>query len=141
MLVAFVFGALIQGTSLKWMSPYIDPAALAIICVIVIPMPIGTVRQALADVLLVTPPDLMRHVDAVAEQIVRRYQFLSYRAYVARVGRGRQIELYFIVPPGLPAKRLEDWDNIRNEIGEAIGGDSPDRWLSIVFTTDQEWTE
>ncbi len=141
LLVAFSFGFMIQGTNLKWMSPYIDPAALAIVCLIVIPIPIGTVRQALADALLVTPPDLMRHVDAVAEQIVQRYQFLSYRAYVARVGRGRQIELYFIVPAGLPPKRLEEWDKIRDEIGEAIGNDTPDRWLSIVFTTDQEWTE
>jgi predicted Co/Zn/Cd cation transporter (cation efflux family) len=141
LLVAFVMGYLIQGTHLKWMSPYIDPAALAIVCLIVIPIPIGTVRQALAEVLLVTPPNLMRHVDAVAEQFVQRYQFLSYRAYVARVGRGRQIELYFIVPAGLPAKRLEEWDKIRDEIGNAIGNDTPDRWLTIAFTTDQEWAE
>ncbi|MGL5167158.1 MAG: cation diffusion facilitator family transporter [Afipia sp.] len=141
LLVAFIFGFTIQGTNLKWMSPYIDPAALAIVCLIVIPIPIGTVRQALADALLVTPPDLMEHVDAIAKQIVQRYQFLSYRAYVARVGRGRQIELYFIVPAGLPAKRLEEWDKIRDEIGEAIGNDTPDRWLSIVFTTDLEWAE
>lgn len=141
LLVAFIFGYLIQGTSLKWMSPYIDPAALAIVCLIVIPIPIGTVRQALADALLVTPPDLMQHVEAIAQQIVLRYQFLSYRAYVARVGRGRQIELYFIVPMGLPAKRLEEWDKIRDEIGDAIGNDTPDRWLSIVFTTDLEWAE
>ena len=141
LLVAFIFGYMIQGTSLKWMSPYIDPAALAIVCLIVIPIPIGTVRQALADALLVTPPDLMQHVEAIARQIVQRYQFLSYRAYVARVGRGRQIELYFIVPAGLPPKRLEEWDKIRDEIGEAIGNDTPDRWLSIVFTTDLEWAE
>lgn len=141
LLAAFIFGFMIQGTTLNWMSPYIDPAALAIVCLIVIPIPIGTVRQALADALLVTPPDLMQHVEAIAQQIVLRYQFLSYRAYVARVGRGRQIELYFIVPLGLPPRRLEEWDRIRDEIGDAIGNDSPDRWLSIVFTTDQEWTE
>lgn len=141
LLAAFIFGYMIQGTSLKWLSPYIDPAALAIVCLIVIPIPIGTVRQALADALLVTPPDLMQHVEAIAKQIVLRYQFLSYRAYVARVGRGRQIELYFIVPMGLPARRLEEWDKIRDEIGEAIGNDTPDRWLTIVFTTDQEWAE
>lgn len=141
LLVAFIFGYMIQGTSLKWMSHYIDPAALAIVCLIVIPIPIGTVRQALADALLVTPPDLMQHVEEIARQIVLRYQFLSYRAYVARVGRGRQIELYFIVPAGLPAKRLEEWDKIRDEIGDAIGNDTPDRWLSIVFTTDQGWAE
>ena len=141
LLVAFIFGFMIQGTSLKWMSPYIDPAALAIVCLVVIPIPIGTVRQALADALLVTPPDLMQHVETIAAQVVLRYHFLSYRAYVARVGRGRQIELYFIVPSGLPPKRLEEWDKIRDEIGEAIGNDTPDRWLSIVFTTDQEWAE
>ena len=141
LLVAFIFGYMIQGTSLKWMSPYIDPAALAIVCLIVIPIPIGTVRQALADALLVTPPDLMQHVEEIARQIVLRYQVLSYRAYVARVGRGRQIELYFIVPAGLPAKRLEEWDKIRDEIGDAIGNDTPDRWLSIVFTTDLGWAE
>lgn len=141
LLVAFIFGFMIQGTKLQWMSPYIDPAALAIVCLIVIPIPIGTVRQALADALLVTPPDLMQHVETIAAQIVLRYQFLSYRAYVARVGRGRQIELYFIVPHGLPARPLEEWDKIRDEIGEAIGNDTPDRWLSIVFTTDQEWAE
>ena len=62
-------------------------------------------------------------------------------AYVAKVGRGRQIELYFIVPAGWPARALEEWDALRDEIGEAIGGDSPDRWLTIVFTTDREWAE
>ncbi|MDQ2105352.1 cation diffusion facilitator family transporter [Azospirillum isscasi] len=141
LLAAFVFGHLIQGTQLQWMSPYIDPAVLALVCLVVIPIPVGTMRQALADVLLVTPADLKQHVDAVARDIVQRHGFSSFRAYVARVGRGRQIELYFIVPTGWPPRRLEEWDRIRDEVGEAIGGESPDRWLTIVFTSDPEWAE
>lgn len=141
LLVAFVFGYLIQGTRLQWMSPYIDPAALALVCLVVIPIPVGTMRRALADVLLVTPADLKRHVDAVASDIVRRHGFSSYRAYVARVGRGRQIELFFIVPSGWPPRTLEAWDKIRDEVGAAIGGEGPDRWLTIVFTSDPEWAE
>ena len=141
LLVAFVFGFLIQGTDLAWMSPYIDPAVLALVCIVIIPMPAPTIKQAMADILLVTPSDLKEHVDKVAKDVVKRYGFLSYRAYVARVGRGRQIELYFIVPPDWPAKKLEEWDQIRNEIGEAIGDDTPDRWLTIAFTTDPEWAE
>ena len=141
LLVAFIFGYFIQGTRLQWMSPYVDPAILAVVCLVVIPIPFGTVRRALADILLVTPAELKQHVDEVAEVIVARYGFLSYRSYVARVGRGRQIELYFIVPTGWPAKRLEEWDRIRDEISEAIGGDTADRWLTIVFTTDEEWAE
>ncbi|MGR0188760.1 cation diffusion facilitator family transporter [Azospirillum aestuarii] len=141
LLVAFVFGHLIQGTRLQWVSPYIDPAVLALVCLVVIPIPVGTMRQALADVLLVTPPDLKRHVDAVASDTVRRHGFASYRAYVARVGRGRQIELFFIVPSGWPPRMLEEWDKIRDEVGAAIGGEGPDRWLTIVFTSDLEWAE
>lgn len=141
LLVAFIFGYSIQGTELQWFSPYVDPGVLAVVCLIVIPIPIGTIRQAISDILLITPIDFKQHVDTVAKEIVRRYGFLSHRAYVARVGRGRQIELYFIVPEGWPAKRLEEWDRIREEIGEAIGEESPDRWLTIVFTTDPEWAD
>ncbi|MTH76689.1 cation diffusion facilitator family transporter [Paracoccus aestuariivivens] len=141
LLVAFVFGWAIQGTNLEWMSPYVDPAVLALISVVVIPIPLSTVRQALADILLVTPPVLRQHVDEVAERQVGKYGFLGHRAYVARVGRGRQIEIYFIVPTGAPARPLEEWDRIRDEIGEEIGGEGPDRWLTIAFTTDREWAE
>lgn len=141
LLAAFVFGWLIQGTRWDWMSPYVDPAALALVCLGVIPLPIPTIRRALADILLVTPADLKQHVDAVARQAVDRHGFLDYRAYVARVGRGRQIELFFIVPPGEPPRRLEQWDAIRDRIGEEIGGESPDRWLTIAFTTDLGWAE
>lgn len=141
LLVAFVVGALIQGTAYEWLSPYIDPVALALVCLVIIPIPAGTIRQALADILLVTPADLKGHVDTVARGVVERHGFLSYRAYVARVGRGRQIELYFIVPEDFPAKKLQEWDDIRDEIGIAIGDEGPDRWLTIAFTTDPEWAD
>ena len=141
LLVAFVFGYCIQGTRLAWISPYVDPVALGLVCLIIIPMPISTVRRAFADILLVTPPQLKQHVDTVAGQFVQRYGFASYRSYVARVGRGRQIELYFIVPAGWPAQTLDAWDRVRDEVGEAIGGDTPDRWLTIVFTADTAWAE
>lgn len=140
-LAAFGFGYFATGTSLAWVTPFIDPAVLAIVCLAVIPLPFGTIRQAVADILLVTPPDLKHQVDEVAKEIVRKYGFDSYRAYVARVGRGRQIELYFIVPHAWPAKKLEEWDRLRDEIEKEMGGDNPDMWLTIVFTADPEWAE
>ncbi len=138
-LVAFGFGMIAQGTRMEWLTPYIDPVALGVVCLAVLPIPFGTVRRAVADMLLVAPPDLKRHVDEVARASVQRYGFASHRASVARVGRGRQIELYFLVASDRPARPLVEWDRIRDEISDAIGGDTPDRWLMIVFTTDPEW--
>ena len=102
-------------------------------------MPLGNVKQALADILLVTPLEFKQHVDRVAVETVEKFGFSSHYSYVARVGRGRQIELFFIVPKNWPPRRLEEWDAIRDEIGDALGGEGSDRWLTIMFTTDEEW--
>jgi len=140
LVLAFLVGALAQGTAYAWITPYIDPMVLSIICVLIIPVPFKTVWQAFAEILMVTPPQLKQQVDEVARGMVAQFGFLDYRAYVAKVGRARQIELYFIVPVGWPAKTLDEWDAIRDQIGEAIGGEGPDRWLTIAFTTDPAWS-
>jgi predicted Co/Zn/Cd cation transporter (cation efflux family) len=139
-LLAFLGGVLVRGTSLAWVGPYIDPAILAFVCVLVMIAPLGTVRRALAGILLVTPPELQAHVDAVARAIVAKHGFVEHRSYVAQVGRGEQIELFFVVREDDPPRPLLEWDQLRDEIGDALGEASPDRWLTIMFTTDREWT-
>ncbi|UCJ16219.1 cation transporter [Pseudomonas sp. MM211] len=139
LLIAFLLGELTASTAYGWLGPYIDPAVLAIICLVILPMPLLTIRQALADILLVTPPALKMHVDEVASGVVAQQGFVGYEAYVAKVGRALQVELYFIVPADWPAQTLDDWDRLRDAIGEAIGDEGPNRWLTIAFTTDPQW--
>ncbi|WP_221101961.1 cation diffusion facilitator family transporter [Rhizobium binae] len=141
LLIAFLIGMAVQATPAAWVAAYMDPAVLALVCLVMIPLPIGTVWKALTEILLIAPADLQEHVDRIASETVRRLGFLSHRAYVARVGRAMQIELYFIVPEGLPAKTVEEWDALRDEIGDAIGDESANRWLTIAFTADAEWAE
>jgi len=141
LLVAFCVGYLVQDTQWAWISPYIDPAVLALVCLVIIPLPMSVVRQALSEMFLVTPSDLKQHVDDVAQAFVARHGLQSYRAYVAKVGRSREIELYFIVPTTMAARTIAEWDTLRDEIGEAVGGEGPDRWLTVVFTGDPEWAE
>ena len=141
LLIAFLIGQAVAGTPLGWISRYVDPVVLALICLVIIPMPVGAVRKALSEILLITPVDLKAHVDGVATETVQREGFLSYRAYVAKVGRATQIELYFIVPKNLPPKSVEEWDRIRDQIGAAIGDEGHNRWLTIAFTADVSWAE
>ncbi|KIP99698.1 MULTISPECIES: cation transporter [Pseudomonas] len=139
LLIAFMLGEVTASTTYGWLGPYIDPAVLAIICLVILPMPLLTIRQAMADILLVTPPALKMHVDEVASGVVAQQGFVGYEAYVAKVGRALQVELYFIVPADWPAQTLDDWDRLRDAIGEAIGDEGPNRWLTIAFTTDPQW--
>ncbi len=139
-LLAFGGGWLLTGTQWAWVVPYIDPAILLVVCAFVVLAPLGTVRRALSDILLITPVDLQTHVDEVARAVVAKHGFIEHRSYVAKVGRGDQIELFFVVPENDPPRALIEWDRLRDEIGEALGEESPDRWLTIMFTTDREWT-
>ncbi|MBU9190558.1 cation diffusion facilitator family transporter [Burkholderia gladioli] len=141
LLIAFCVGLAVQGTKWAWISPYIDPAVLAAVCLVIIPLPMSVIRQALGEIFLITPPDLRRHVEDIAQAFVEKHGLQSYRAYVAKTGRSREIELYFIVPATLPARDIAGWDRLRDEIGELIGGEGPDRWLTVVFTGDLEWAE
>jgi len=141
LLIAFCVGIAVQGTQWEWISPYIDPAVLGLVCLVIIPLPLSVIRQALADMFLVTPVDLKQHVDEVAQTFVERHGMLGYRTYVAKVGRSREIELFFIVPADMPARTIGEWDAWRDEIGNAIGGEGPDRWLTVLFTGDLEWAE
>ncbi len=136
LLIAFAIGIKLDGTAYAWLAPYVDPAVLLLVCLVLLPVPIATLRRAVAEVLLMTPDDLLARVEQVASGIVTEEGFTGYRAYVARVGRGTQIELYFIAPLSLAPRRLEEWDALRDRVGALIGGDPRHRWLTIAFTTD-----
>lgn len=141
LLGAFCVGYAVEGTRWEWISPYIDPSALAVVCLVILPLPVSIVRRALADILMVTPQSMRKQIDAIAATFAQRHGLAAHRAYVARVGRARQIEIYFIVPPDAPPRPIGYWDALRDEIGAMIGGDETDRWLTIVFTGDLAWAE
>lgn len=71
-LVVSVALALYGWRANRRLVPYVDPAVLALVCVLILPIPYRTVRRAMADVLMVTPPLLKQHVDEVARHFVRR---------------------------------------------------------------------
>ena len=139
LLAAFATALLLEGTKHAWLIPYVDPAALVLVCLVIIPLPIGTIRQALSEVLLVTPPDLHCHVQEATAEFVARHGFTDFRAYVAKVGRSREISIYIVAPEERATRPLLEWDLLRDELGDVIGGKGPDRWLTITFTSDLRW--
>ena len=139
LLVAFILGAAIEGTRYAHLAPYVDPAVLALVCLVIAPLPLGTIRQALSEILLLAPAELVEKVEKVARATVARHGFLGHHAYVAKIGRSRQMEIHFILAPGHAIGEVRALDAIRDEVGVAIGGESADRWLTITFTGDPEW--
>jgi predicted Co/Zn/Cd cation transporter (cation efflux family) len=139
LLVGFAAGYALDGTRHAWMRPYVDPVVLAAVCLVVLPLPFSDLRAALAGILRVAPEDLDAHVRGVAARASARHGFVDDYTYVARVGRATLIEITFITPPGWAITSIAQLDRIRQEVGEAVGGKGPDRWLTIAFTEDPDW--
>lgn len=139
LLVAFALGAAAEGSQFQPLTPYVDPVVLATLSLCLVFVPIRTVRKALTEVLLITPPELDEHVRGVMERIVARHGFKSYTSYVAKVGRAQFIEIHVAVTPDTPIDSITKADAIRREIAEAIGEEGPQRWLTIDFTADPRW--
>lgn len=81
---------------------------------------------------MVIPLDLKQHVDRVAQRFAVTHKLLSYRTYVAKTGRSREIEVYFIVPPDFGPRFVSYWDALRDEFSEMLGEADQNRWLTLV---------
>ncbi len=139
LLVAFAVAWSLIGTPLDRYTPYADPVVLAFLSLAVVFVPIRTVRRALQEILLITPPGLDAHVRSVMDRVIAEYGFKTYTSYVAKVGRAQFIEIHIAVPTDMRLDNVATVDAIRRDIAEAIGGEGPDRWLTIDFTADPNW--
>jgi len=139
LLLAFAAAWALEGTRYAHLTPYADPLVLAVLTLVLVFVPIHTVRKALTEILLITPPDLDARVRRVMDDVVARHGFKGYSSYVAKVGRAQFIELHVSVPPETPLDSVAKADALRREIGEALGGEGPQRWLTIDFTADPRW--
>ena len=139
LLLAFAVAWWLDGTRYAHLTPYADPFVLATLTLVLVFVPIRTVRKALTEVLLITPPDLDAHVRRVMDDVVARHGFEAYTSYAAKVGRAQFIEIHIVVPPYSPLSSTAMVDAIRREIAEAIGGEGLQRWLTIDFTADPRW--
>ncbi|MCH8559648.1 MULTISPECIES: cation diffusion facilitator family transporter [unclassified Nesterenkonia] len=135
LLAAFLIGMLIEDTDAEWAMPYVDPAVLAIVALILLPMPFSTLRRALAEISLVTPPELKRQAEGAAQDVTESEGFTDYRVYAAQQGRARTIDVVFYVPTGMGLRSLEDWDRIRDETRAQLDGEDPHSWITVSFTT------
>jgi cation diffusion facilitator family transporter len=139
LLVAFAIAWSLRDTAWRPLTPYVDPVVLALLTLVLVFVPIRTVRKALREILLITPPELDAHVRKVMEGVIADYGFSTYTSYVAKVGRAQFIEIHIAVPAGMRLDNVATVDAIRREIAEVIGDEGPYRWLTIDFTADPRW--
>lgn len=136
LLIAFLAALALQDTAYASLIPYIDPAILALLSLALLPVPLAEARRAFSEVFVEAPPELDREVRAIVQDFIVRHGFRDFASYVSKAGRARFIEVSILVPADYPPQKVAHFDALRREIGQAIGGEGPERWLTISFTCE-----
>lgn len=139
LLVGFTCAVLIEGSPLEHWVPYVDSAALLAIALVLIPVPLLASWRALREVLQVAPDDLDRAVRTVMDAIIKEHGFIGYTSHVAKIGRGRFVEIHILLPPDSHIGTVHRVDEIRRDISRRLHADGPQFWLTIDFTGDPAW--
>lgn len=138
-LVGFVLAALIKGGPWDDWTRYIDSAVLLLLTLALLPLPLGSLWQALREVLQLAPDALDQRVRDVMKSLVQERGYLEFTSYVAKIGRMRFIDIHILVESSRPLGDMGDVDEVRSEIARRIGSDIRVEWLTIVFTGRREW--
>jgi len=138
LLIGFISATALAGTSFESWVPFMDAIALLTMSLIMLPMPILGLWRSMSDVLQMAPDAINQKVHAVMDGIVKERGFLEYTSYIAKVGRGKFVEIHILVPPETRID-IAMADEIRREVSDRLDAGSPEIWLTVDFTADRRW--
>jgi predicted Co/Zn/Cd cation transporter (cation efflux family) len=138
-LAGFGIAAAIRGGSFDAWTPYIDSSVLLLLTIALLPLPLGSLWQAMREVLQLAPDALDGHVRNVMREIVRERGYLDFASYVAKMGRMRFIDIHILLPAEAELGTIASVDQVRSEIAARLGGDIRAEWLNIMFTSHRGW--
>lgn len=135
------FGAAfwMQGTALERWLPYVDPAILALLSALILPMPLKEARGAFLEIFAVVPAELDLAVRTVVGAAVARHGFEGFQTYVEKAGRALFVEVSVKVAADFQVP-MAAVDLVRREMADAIraatGVSGTDLWMTVMFTSD-----
>ena len=120
-------------------SRYLDPALLTLLSLFVSLSPIKIAITNLKDLMMVAPKELDDKITQIMESLSKQYQFGDYDTHVAKSGRFYMVEVNILIDKNFPIHSVEQLDELREYICEALQIPSYKIWLSVSFTADPKW--
>jgi cation diffusion facilitator family transporter len=124
-----------------WWAQYADSAVLAILALLLLPVPMKTFYVNMREVLVITNPqdEVTLRVAEVMRQIEAEYDLADYSTHIAKTGRIHVIEINIMVGPDFKLRGVPELDALRARIWKDIGLPLEEAWLGILFTANSRW--
>lgn len=136
-LLAFVGVFAIQGTSLAFLSPYVDSSLVILVVVLSISVPIRMGWRSLMELLARAPQrDIVEQVRNTVESCTAELPVQELFVRVLQTGRLRLILAHVVLPSDYEVGRLAPLDEIRSQTWAQLKAHHADSILDMVFTAD-----
>lgn len=138
-LVAFLCVYLVQGTSLKFISPYVDPTLVIAIVMITVSVPVKMAWTAVMEFLNRAPaPDVVLKVKDTLETVLRPLPLQAIQLRITQPGRTRMVLAHVVLPTDFTVERLSDLDAYHRSCQSALQQEYPMTTLDVIFTADRD---
>lgn len=139
-LIGFIIAIVLAKTKLSFLNSYIDPFMTLIVSVLCIGVPIKSFIDSFKEVICVKANDEINDdIYVLVKEIEEEYNFEESITRVSKVGRQLRIEIDFIYNKDSKLKTLDQMDNVREEINNAIKHINYNKWLNVSFTGNKKW--
>jgi predicted Co/Zn/Cd cation transporter (cation efflux family) len=138
-LVAFVAGWAIQDTDLAVYLNYLDPAMVAILCLLSLPVPLKILIENGREVLLFAPnPSWQKAVEACFVKAVPEFPTEDYRIRLLKMGNSLNVLVHFKPGPGFELSSLNQLDEIRTRFNTELETLEVKTVADVVFIADMK---
>lgn len=120
---------------------YADPAMVAVMALVLVPIPLGILNRSIREVLLMADTDdaLIGRVEAVMREVKAEHDIVEFVHHVVKTGRTYFVEIDIVVGPNFALQTVAEQDGLRQRIWTALEMPLDQAWLSIGLTTDPRW--
>ncbi len=139
--VAVGFGGayLLSRTEYSWIVPYIDPAMVIILILVMIRLPLSALREGIGDLLLGAPPgEMQAGIKEKVSAVLSGFPMERHSVRMVKVGRHIFVSVNVLLPHGSQISSMADFDGIRQRIDRELTGLHPEIIADTLFTGDSE---
>ena len=139
-LIGFLIAIVLSNTRFNFLNSYIDPIMTSIVSIIFLKLPIKTFIESFKEIISVKADDeINEDIYVLVKEIEEEYKFEESIARVSKIGRELRIEIDFVYNQNSKLKTLDQMDNVREQINDAIKHIKYNKWLNVSFTGNKKW--
>lgn len=136
--VAFLVAFLLRDSQWTHLLPYVDPALVSLLVLLIIRDPVKIVAEGIGELLAIAPDKEMQ--DRVRDEFARLvtdYPVDDFNLRMLKSGRTYYLLAHVVVKPNTPVASVEELDAMRSKITSGLRALHPPWEVDVVFVADR----